>query len=307
MHTLSAELEAANDRFKTKLNNSAFVDEKAFVDACLEETERLILEQEQRRINDRNHLLTEQLKQTTAKLAELAAQQPDAPKELALCKAEWEQVEAQKAELNSMRGRDNEKLRSHFNAVERLAEQKAQIEAQEVITQRWRLLHELIGSADGKKYRNFAQSLTFEFVLHYANQQLAQMSDRYSLCLDPEPGSKLELYVADHYQGGELRSIKNLSGGESFIVSLALALGLSQMVGGKMQLESLFLDEGFGTLDEDSLDIALSSLANLQRGGKTIGIISHVAALKERIATQIQVIPMSGGRSRLEGPGIRAL
>ena len=144
-------------------------------------------------------------------------------------------------------------------------------------------------------------------MLHYANQQLAQMSDRYSLCLDPEPGSKLELYVADHYQGGELRSIKNLSGGESFIVSLALALGLSQMVGGKMQLESLFLDEGFGTLDEDSLDIALSSLANLQRGGKTIGIISHVAALKERIATQIQVIPMSGGRSRLEGPGIRAL
>ncbi|WOS36996.1 hypothetical protein RP300_00533 [Oligella urethralis] len=307
VHTLSAELEAANDRFKTKLNNSAFVDEKAFVDACLDETERLNLEQEQRRINDRNHLLTEQLKQTTAKLAELAAQQPDAPKELALCKAEWEQVEAQKAELNSMRGRDNEKLRSHFNAVERLAEQKAQIEAQEVITQRWRLLHELIGSADGKKYRNFAQSLTFEFVLHYANQQLAQMSDRYSLCLDPEPGSKLELYVADHYQGGELRSIKNLSGGESFIVSLALALGLSQMVGGKMQLESLFLDEGFGTLDEDSLDIALSSLANLQRGGKTIGIISHVAALKERIATQIQVIPMSGGRSRLEGPGIRAL
>ncbi len=79
------------------------------------------------------------------------------------------------------------------------------------------------------------------------------------------------------------------------------------MVAGNMRLESLFLDEGFGTLDEDSLDIALSSLANLHRSGKTIGIISHVAALKERISTQIQVIPMSGGRSRLEGPGVRAM
>ena len=168
-------------------------------------------------------------------------------------------------------------------------------------------MHDLIGSADGKKYRNFAQSLSFELVLHYANAQLAQMNDRYSLRINPELGSKLDLFVEDHYQGAELRSVKNLSGGESFIVSLALALGLSQMVAGNMRLESLFLDEGFGTLDEDSLDIALSSLANLHRSGKTIGIISHVAALKERISTQIQVIPMSGGRSRLEGPGVRAM
>ena len=133
------------------------------------------------------------------------------------------------------------------------------------------------------------------------------MSDRYSLRIDNSINSKLELTVEDHYQGGEIRSIKNLSGGESFIVSLALALGLSQMVSGNRQLQSLFLDEGFGTLDEDSLDVALSSLSNLQQSGKTIGIISHVVALKERISTQIQVIPISGGRSRLEGPGIQAI
>ena len=193
----------------------------------------------------------------------------------------------------------------HLEAVSRVAEQNKLIEDQEKETNRWRMLHELIGSADGKKYRNFAQNLTFELVLHYANLQLNQMSDRYSLCIDNRLDSKLELTVEDHYQGDEIRSIKNLSGGESFIVSLALALGLSQMVSGSMQLQSLFLDEGFGTLDEDSLDIALSSLSNLQQSGKTIGIISHVAALKERISTQIQVIPMSGGRSRLEGPGVK--
>lgn len=303
---LDTELNEAIVNFNIKLKQHQFANEEEFLKACMDEAERLTLDQEQRSINERKNLLTEQLKQTQEKRLELAAQQPQTPKELAACQVELGHLEEEKAELNSIKGRNTEKLNNHFEALNRLAEQTKLIAAQEKETNRWRLLHELIGSADGKKYRNFAQSLTFEFVLHYANAQLAQMSDRYSLLLDPQPGSRLELFVEDHYQGGELRSIKNLSGGESFIVSLALALGLSQMVAGNMRLESLFLDEGFGTLDEDSLDIALSSLANLQRSGKTIGIISHVAALKERISTHIQVIPMSAGRSRLEGPGIRA-
>lgn len=303
---LDSKLNEAQLNFKLQLKEQQFDSEESFLNACLNEQERLTLDQQQRAINERKNLLTEQLKQTERDLINLAKQYTETPKELSLCRLELEQLEEQKAELNSIRGRDNEKLNNHLEALSRLSQQNERIEAQEKETNRWRLLHELIGSADGKKYRNFAQSLTFELVLHYANAQLAQMSDRYSLRIDPEPGSRLELFVEDHYQGAELRSIKNLSGGESFIVSLALALGLSQMVAGNMRLESLFLDEGFGTLDEDSLDIALSSLANLHRSGKTIGIISHVAALKERISTQIQVIPMSAGRSRLEGPGVSA-
>ena len=163
------------------------------------------------------------------------------------------------------------------------------------------MLHELIGSADGKKYRNFAQGLTFEMMIGHANRQLQKMTDRYLLIRDD--AQPLELNVVDNYQAGETRSTKNLSGGESFIVSLALALGLSHMAGKNVRVDSLFLDEGFGTLDEEALDTALETLAGLQQDGKLIGVISHVPALKERISAQIQVNPQSGGRSVISGPG----
>jgi len=166
---------------------------------------------------------------------------------------------------------------------------------------RWNILHDLIGSADGKKYRNFAQGLTFQTMVSYANRQLAQMTDRYLLATDNY--ELLELNVIDNYQAGEIRSTKNLSGGESFIVSLALALGLSHMASHNVRIDSFFLDEGFGSLDEYALDTALDTLAGLHQDGKVIGVISHVPALKERISAQIQVIPQTGGRSIISGPG----
>ncbi len=166
---------------------------------------------------------------------------------------------------------------------------------------RWQRLHELIGSADGKKFRVFAQGLTLDLVIAHANRQLRRMQDRYILVRDRD--GSLDLSVIDNYQAGEIRPTRNLSGGESFIVSLALALGLSAMASRRVRVESLFLDEGFGTLDEEALDMALQTLAELQQDGRLIGIISHVPALRERIATRIRVIPGAGGRSRLEGPG----
>lgn len=194
-------------------------------------------------------------------------------------------------------------LRQQDNARARdeQAEAGQALERQKEECRRWNNLHELIGSADGKKFRNFAQGLTFELMVAHANRTLQQMTDRYLLVRDVnEP---LELNVLDNYQAGEVRSTKNLSGGESFIVSLALALGLSRMASQNVRVDSLFLDEGFGTLDEEALDVALTTLSGLQEDGKLIGVISHVQALKERIATRIQVRPLSGGRSRLEGPG----
>jgi exonuclease SbcC len=162
-------------------------------------------------------------------------------------------------------------------------------------------LHNLIGSADGKKFRNYAQGLTFDVMIGHANKQLQQLTDRYVLIR----GSKnpLELEVIDNYQAGVIRSTKNLSGGESFLVSLSLALGLSQMASKKVRVDSLFLDEGFGTLDDESLSLALEALASYQQNGKIIGVISHVQALKERISAQLQVIPQAGGKSTLFGPG----
>ncbi|MBN1613872.1 MAG: AAA family ATPase [Deltaproteobacteria bacterium] len=184
-------------------------------------------------------------------------------------------------------------------------ERTKRIEAQRKECERWDRLHQLIGSADGKKFRNFAQGLTFEMVIAQANRRLREMTDRYLLLRDEaEP---LELNVIDNYQAGEVRSTKNLSGGESFIVSLALALGLSQMAGRNVRVDSLFLDEGFGTLDEDALETALETLAGLRQEGKLIGVISHVSALKERIAARIQVTPETGGRSILSGPGCRRI
>jgi exonuclease SbcC len=139
-------------------------------------------------------------------------------------------------------------------------------------------------------------------MVSHANTTLAKMSDRYILIRDKN--QPLDLNVIDSFQGGEIRSTRNLSGGESFLVSLALALGLSKMASNNIRVDSLFLDEGFGTLDEDALESALETLSSLHEENKLIGIISHVAALKERIPVQIEVIPGQGGNNRIQGPGI---
>jgi len=199
----------------------------------------------------------------------------------------------------------NHKLKENTAAKERIKEKQSAIETQKKECSRWEKLHGLIGSADGKKYRNFAQGLTFELMVSHANRQLEKMTDRYLLIRDEQ--QPLDLNVVDNYQAGEIRSTKNLSGGESFIVSLTLALGLSKMASRKVRVDSLFLDEGFGTLDEEALETSLDTLSGLQQDGKLIGIISHVSALKERISTQIDITPISGGRSSLSGPGCTKL
>ncbi len=192
-------------------------------------------------------------------------------------------------------------ISANKTAREKVREKQIIIDLQKVECSKWDRLHALIGSADGKKFRNFAQGLTFQLMVSHANRQLEKMTDRYLLIRDEE--QPLELNVIDNYQGGEIRSTKNLSGGESFVVSLTLALGLSKMASRKVRVDSLFLDEGFGTLDEEALETALETLAGLQQDGKIIGIISHVPALKERISTQITVHPQSGGKSLVAGPG----
>lgn len=167
--------------------------------------------------------------------------------------------------------------------------------------QRYKKLNQLIGSAKGDVFRQMAQNITFEIMLNLANEQLRKMTDRYLLL--PNSKNPLDLVIMDIYQGGEKRSAANLSGGESFIASLALALGLSRMASKNARVDSLFLDEGFGTLDGESLETALDTLASLRNEGKMIGVISHVPALGERINARIEVIPENGGRSVIAGPG----
>jgi DNA repair protein SbcC/Rad50 len=180
---------------------------------------------------------------------------------------------------------------------------------QSLVCAKWDRLNALIGSAEGDKFSRMAQGYTFEALLRYANACLKRMTDRYILVRDTGSGAKpLELCVADNYHGGDIRPVINLSGGESFIVSMALALGMSEMSSGKTRIDSLFIDEGFASLDEKYLEAALQTLYSLgNREGKLVGVISHVTALKERIDVQIEVKELSGGRSTLSGPGVKAI
>ncbi len=175
----------------------------------------------------------------------------------------------------------------------------AQIAAQERDSELWQRLDGLIGSAKGDKFRKFAQGLTLDHLLALANGHLARLHGRY--LLQRKSSGELELDIVDSWQGDVARDTRTLSGGEAFLVSLALALALSDLVSSKTSIDSLFLDEGFGTLDGDTLEIALTALDTLNASGKMIGIISHVEALKERIPAQIRVEKGAGiGYSRLE-------
>ena len=164
----------------------------------------------------------------------------------------------------------------------------------------WGQLNELIGAADGKKFRNFAQQYSLDVLLSYANRHLADLSRRYTLRRVRE---SLALLVLDQDMGGELRSVHSLSGGESFLVSLALALGLASLSSQRVKVESLFIDEGFGSLDTDSLRVAMDALDQLQAQGRKVGVISHVQEMTERIAVQIQVRRLSGGQSHIRVSG----
>jgi exonuclease SbcC len=174
---------------------------------------------------------------------------------------------------------------------------KAQLDAQSSTTRLWETLRELIGSADGSKFRKFAQSLTLDTLLGYTNQQLIEMAPRYQI--RRVSNADLELEVVDREMGDEVRSAHSLSGGESFLVSLALALGLASLSSHHVQVDTLFIDEGFGALDVESLDVSINALDSLQAQGRQIGIISHLPLLIERIGLHVSVEPQGGGRSIL--------
>jgi exonuclease SbcC len=165
---------------------------------------------------------------------------------------------------------------------------------------RWSRMNKLIGESSGNKFANFVLDLMFEKLLQHGNTRLQSFSGRYLLAL-PETNDKEHLEVLDTYMGNTRRSVKSLSGGETFKLSLALAFGLSDLASRKVRIESLFIDEGFGSLDPDSLDEAISLLESIQHSGnKSIGIISHVSELNERIGTRVQLIPSGNGYSELK-------
>lgn len=295
------QLKQGEESFKIRMQYVGFASEESFKNANLSEEQRHVLIQQEKVLNTEQTELAVKIRDNNTKLAyELQKALSDQSSEQLLL--DYQEIENQLKSLQGELGAVKQKLADN-TALRKTQESRAQlIDKQKQECSHWNLLHNLIGSADGKKYRNFAQGLTFEMMVGHANQQLQKMTQRYLLIRDQQ--QPLELNVVDNFQAGEVRSTKNLSGGESFIVSLSLALGLSQMASKNVRVDSLFLDEGFGTLDEEALDTALETLSGLQQEGKLIGVISHVQALKDRISTQIVVKPLNGGKSEIIGPGV---
>lgn len=161
-------------------------------------------------------------------------------------------------------------------------------------SERWAKLNELAGSADGAKFRRIAQGYTLDILLNYANVQLRELTRRYRLERVPDT---LALQVIDRDMCDEVRTVHSLSGGESFLVSLALALGLSSLSSNRMRVESLFIDEGFGSLDAETLRVAMDALESLRTQGRKIGVISHVQEMTERIPVRVQVSREGNGKS----------
>ena len=207
-----------------------------------------------------------------------------------------EQLKLQQILQNTQQEKQLE-LKQDDEKKQRIANMQEELDAQQQKCSEWGALNDLIGSASGHKFRIFAQSLTLESLLAHANEHLNDFARRYQL--QRVPGTDLELQIMDRDMADEVRSVQSLSGGESFLVSLALALGLASLSSTKTQVESLFIDEGFGTLDQETLDIAIASLDTLQGLGRKVGIISHVPILVERIGVRVVVEKMGGGQSRV--------
>lgn len=206
-----------------------------------------------------------------------------------------QQIEQDKQNLANYR---SEKIQNQVrkNRIEKL---KQQVDETRQANLKWELLCNYIGDATGKSFSTFAQGLTLKKLIALTNERLRKLNDRYLLDIPLEEEDD-DLVIIDTYLGEERRSVKTLSGGETFIVSLALALALSDLASKNVKIESLYIDEGFGSLDPDALDTAISTLEQLQiESNKTIGIISHIESLKERIETQIQLEKNSSGFSKI--------
>lgn len=292
-------LQLAEQQWQQVLANSGFADEAALRAALLEESVRQQLQQEQEGLQQRQVQANVLLAQAQQTLEQQRLSRPTDLNEALATQETLHQLAEQLKTLQQRQGEVRNQLSS--DAQRRLNQQTLfeQIAQSQQQYDDWSMLNQLIGSKEGDKFRKFAQGLTLDHLVYLANHQLGRLHGRY--LLQRKTSDALELQVVDTWQADALRDTRTLSGGESFLVSLALALALSDLVSHKTSIDSLFLDEGFGTLDAETLDTALDALDSLNATGKTIGVISHVEAMKERIPVQIKVKKVNGlGISRLE-------
>jgi exonuclease SbcC len=295
-------LAALEKQFADALAASEFADQQAFLEALLDEAERLRLEQLHQRLESECQQAQTLVASAEQTLNAHIAQPPAAMDDNVTAEKSQESLAAVASELRentTRQGEFRQQLKQDADNRQRLQALMQEMERVAVRCDDWGHLSQLIGSRDGDKFRKFAQGLTLDNLVWLANNQLNRLHGRY--LLKRKASEALELEVVDTWQADAVRDTRTLSGGESFLVSLALALALSDLVSHKTRIDSLFLDEGFGTLDSETLDTALDALDALNATGKTIGVISHVEAMKERIPVQIKVRKINGlGYSKLD-------
>ncbi len=301
LSALQAAAAAAAKAVADALTEAGYPDEATARAALLPPPEMHRLADLEQRLEERATHLQGQLAQVAQQIAQQEAARPTAralPDLRAEEAALAERLAAKAAELQA----SATALTTQENLRRQHAELQREIAAAELARRPWAKLNELIGSSDGKEFQTFAQGLTFGSLVYLANQQLQRLNDRYLLA-----NVGLELRVIDRYISETRASVKNLSGGEKFLASLALALGLAQMVGQNHQMDTLFIDEGFGALDPKALETAMQALCSLQEQDKLVGLISHVEAIRDRLPARIEIQRLGGGFSSLTGPGCRRL
>ncbi|MBU3698098.1 AAA family ATPase [Dechloromonas sp.] len=302
-------LQDAATGWQTALTTSPFNDTATYLAALLPADERQALSELSERCTRAMQQADTLHASAAEKIRRLEQAMPDAPNASQLVELPLADLDAMLANIDGQRQALAEQLGTLRGLLSRddalrITQQTlfAEIAEKTRDSDLWQRLDGLIGSAKGDKFRKFAQGLTLDHLLHLANRHLTRLHARY--LLRRKAGGELELDIIDSWQGDAARDTRTLSGGESFLVSLALALSLSDLVSQKTSIDSLFLDEGFGTLDGDTLETALAALDALNASGKMIGVISHVESLKERIPAQIRVDKGGGvGHSRLSVVG----
>ena len=296
------QLKESEAQFSAALAASPFADRQAFLAALLDEETRQRLENLKQTLESRlqqNQALALRAREALDNHSRQPPAEMDFSQSLEQVQEQLQQLTTLLRENSARQGEIRQQLKQNAENQQRQHALRQQMErtAQEV--EDWGWLNSLIGSREGDKFRKFAQGLTLDNLVWLANHQLNRLHGRY--LLQRKASDALELEVVDTWQADAVRDTRTLSGGESFLVSLALALALSDLVSHKTRIDSLFLDEGFGTLDSETLDTALDALDALNASGKVIGVISHVEAMKERIPVQIKVKKINGlGYSRLD-------
>jgi len=296
---LNSKIEASGKTLNKQIDQSDFNTKQEIEEALLSREEQAEFNKTKKELNDKTvelNTLNTKLQKESKQLEE--SKDFEMSKESALGKEE--EISTSRENILKRSGEIKQQFALDNQIIERNKSVFDEIKTQEKQVKKWKDLMELLGGSK-HAFNTYVQRLTLQSLIGFANIHLFKLNKRYSLKMNEKYklGEELNFDLIDHYQTDQARYVDTSSGGEKFIISLALALGLSDLASSNVRIDSLFIDEGFGTLDNNTLETVISTLETLQSQGKMIGIISHVENLKERISTQIQIIKKSNGVSEV--------